>query len=353
MTSHKVVLVTGSMRSGTSSLAGSLKHLGWYVPQPEVPASERNAKGHFEPRWVIEFHKRLMRGALVRPSDGSPRARERVDLYAAEHGLEAELAGWLATQAEPDVVVKDPHAAWLLPLWRAAAESAGRELRILTALRHPAEVGGAQGRTWGEGRRTDAERRVKETSTPAAWLNVALVTEAGSRGARRAFVRYDDLLADWRTALGRVSDQLGLALPLQEDHGLDAFLDPGMRRSQLTWDDIVLPGWLRDLAEDTWQQLGALVEDPEDPAVAPRLESTRVTYDAHYAEAAAVSLDEARYRERRGPAAGAAKRRGRLRSERARRKAAEQRPDLPQRMKRALGQMRGRSRSGNRDATNS
>ena len=37
--STTVVLVTGSMRSGTSSLAGSLKHLGWHVPQPEVPAS--------------------------------------------------------------------------------------------------------------------------------------------------------------------------------------------------------------------------------------------------------------------------------------------------------------------------
>src|SRR4051812_4420667 len=321
--SHTVVLVTGSMRSGTSSLAGSLKHLGWHVPQPEVPASERNAKGHFEPRWVIEFHKRLMRGALVRPSDGSPRARERVDLYAAEHGLEAELAGWLATQAEPDVVVKDPHAAWLLPLWRAAAESAGRELRILTTLRHPAEVVGSQDITWGQGRRTDAERRVKETSNTAAWTNLALVTEGGSRGAPRAFLRYDDLLADWRSSLGAVSERLGLALPLDEDRGLDDFLDPGMRRSQLTWADIVLPEWLRDLAEDTWQQLGALVHDPTDAAVAERLAATRAAYDAHYAEAVAVSLDEARHRERRGAAKGAAKLRGRLRDERARRQAVE------------------------------
>ena len=182
MSEHTVVLVTGSMRSGTSSLAGSLKHLGWHVPQPEVPASERNAKGHFEPRWVIEFHKRLMRGALVRPSDGSPRAEERVTALLEDGVIEAELRDWLAAQGEPHVVVKDPHAAWVLPLWRRAAEAAGRDLRILTALRHPAEVVGSQDSTWGEGRRTDAERRVKETSNTAAWLNVALVTEAGSRG---------------------------------------------------------------------------------------------------------------------------------------------------------------------------
>ena len=48
-----------------------------------------------------------------------------------------------------------------------------------------------------------------------------------------------------------------------------------------------------------------------------------MTYDARYAEAVAVSLDEARHRERRGTAAGAAKLRGRLKAERARRKEAE------------------------------
>ena len=352
-----MVLVTGSMRSGTSSLAGSLKHLGWHVPQPEVPASSRNAKGHFEPRWAIEFHKRLLRGALVRPSDGSPRAEERVTALLDDGTVEAELSEWLTAQAEPRIVVKDPHAAWVLPLWRRSAERAGRDLRILVALRHPAEVVGSQDITWGEGRRTDAERRTKETSNTAAWLNVALVTERGSRDARRAFIRYDDLLTDWRGALRRVSDQLDLALPLDEERGLDEFLDPGMRRSQLTWSDIVLPDWLREQAEATWRQLGALVEDPLDLAAPARLDAIRAAYAARYDEAVAISLDEARHRERRGSAAGAAKIRGRLKTERARRKAAEAEleanPGAGQSAKRALGQILGRSRPGNRDATNS
>jgi len=356
MNDHSVLLVTGSMRSGTSSVAGSLKRLGWHVPQPEVPASPRNAKGHFEPRWVIEFHKRLLRDALVRPSDGSPRAEQRVAALLEDGTVEAELRDWLAAQAEPRVVVKDPHAAWVLPLWQRAAAQAGRDLRVLTALRHPAEVVGSQDITWGEGRRTDAERRVKETSNSAAWLNVALVTERGSRGVPRAFLRYDDLLSDWRAALGRVSAQLDLALPLDEERGLDEFLDPGMRRSQLTWDDIVLPDWLRDLAEDTWRQLGTLVDDPLDRGVPDRLDLTADAYAAHYAEAVAVSLDEARHRERRGTATGAAKIRGRLKAERARRKDAEARLEQGQEgqsTKRALGQILGRSRSGKRDATNS
>src|SRR3954469_2917110 len=132
--SHTVVLVTGSMRSGTSSLAGSLKHLGWHVPQPEVPASARNAKGHFEPRWVIEFHKRLLRDALVRPSDGSPRAHGRVAALLEDGTVEAELRDWLAGQPEPRIVVKDPHAAWVVPLWQRAAAGAGRVLGVLPPL---------------------------------------------------------------------------------------------------------------------------------------------------------------------------------------------------------------------------
>lgn len=363
MSEHTVVLVTGSMRSGTSSLAGSLKQLGWHVPQPEIPASERNAKGHFEPRWVIEFHKRIMRGALVRPSDGSPAALGRVAAYADREGLETELSAWLRQQPQPRVVVKDPHAAWVLPTWRAAAAGAGRDLRTLTALRHPAEVVGSQDRTWGAGRRTDEERRVKETANTAAWLNVALVTEATSRGSARSFIGYHELLDDWRGSLGRVSAQLGLDLPVDDPQraaALDDFLDPGMRRSQLGWDDIVLPAWLRDLAEDAWTQLGALVDDPADAAASARLDELRAAYDGRYAEAVALTLDEARHRERRGSAAGAAKLRGRLREERARRQALEAAASSPgagglraaaQRTKRALGQIRGRSRSGKRSAT--
>ena len=329
--STPLVLVSGSGRSGTSSLAGTLKRLGLHVPQPEVEASETNPRGFYEPQWVIDFHKRHLKELALFNIDSRPAA---VDIVARHVGTglpTGELHEWLSgqlaeyDQAGDQIVVKDPHAFWFAQVWEVVSAELGADLRWLTALRHPAEVVGSQDITWGEGRRSDAERRVKETSNTAAWLNVALVTEQGSRGAPRAFLRYDDLLTDWRTALGRVSDQLGLGLPLEEERGVDDFLDPGMRRSQLTWDDIVLPDWLRGLAEDVWQQLGALVEDPLDPAVPAALDTARERYDAAYAEAVAVSLDEARHRERRGTAGGATKIRGRLRAERARRRRAEER----------------------------
>jgi hypothetical protein len=314
MTENLAVLVTGSMRSGTSSLAGSLKILGLHVPQPEVPASPRNPKGHFEPHWVIRFHKRLLREALTRPSDGSPQAEERVAEAVRAGGMEQELAEWLREQAEPRIVVKDPHAAWLVGTWAAASRTAGRDLRLLTAIRHPAEVVGSQDLTWGH-RRDDDMRRVKETSNVAAWLNVALVTERSGRELDRAFLRYGELIEDWRAALGRASTQLGLGLdtdPERSGHELDEWLDPSLRRSQVSWDDLVVPSWLRDLAEDAWGRLNRLVDDPQDTVATARLDEIRTDYDARYAEAVALTLDEARHRERLGARNAAAKFRPRV-----------------------------------------
>ena len=318
-----LLLVTGSMRSGTSSLAGSLKLLGWHVPQPEVPASPRNPKGHFEPRWVIEFHKRLLREALVRPSDSSPMALDRVEARLDDGTLEAELVTWLAGQSEPRLVVKDPHAFWIVETWRSATARAGLDLRVLTALRHPAEVVGSQDLTWGH-RRDEAGRQVKETSNTAAWLNVALVTEEQGRAGSRAFIRYHDLIADWRSALGKASNQLDLDLDTDDaaaGHELDSWLDPSLQRSHVTWDDIVVPDWLRDLAEDAWQQLNVLVDSPLDDAAMKRLDEIRTLYHQRYAEAVALSLDEARHRERRGARQGAAKVRQRFRARLARERA--------------------------------
>ena len=54
----RLVIVVGSGRSGTSTVAGTLKYLGLRVPPPEIAPNETNPRGFFEPRWVVDFHKR-------------------------------------------------------------------------------------------------------------------------------------------------------------------------------------------------------------------------------------------------------------------------------------------------------
>ena len=79
-TSHasakRLVVVAGSGRSGTSTVAGALHYLGLLVPPPQVEANESNPRGFFEPRWVVDLQSRLLKKARVELTDARPDAFE-------------------------------------------------------------------------------------------------------------------------------------------------------------------------------------------------------------------------------------------------------------------------------------
>ena len=245
-----LVLVSGSGRSGTSSLAGTLKRLGLHVPQPEVEASETNPRGFYEPQWVIDFHKRHLSELALFNIDSRPAAVDLVAHYVESGVPTAELREWLSGQlAAPElvadqIVVKDPHAFWFAQVWEQVTAELDVDLRWLTALRHPAEVVGSRDIAYLSSQSEDL-RLTKETSNVAGWVHAALLTEQAGRGRKRSFVRYTDLLADWRAALGPVQQQLELDfntdLASREHHAVDDFIEPSMRKSQLTWDDVAHP----------------------------------------------------------------------------------------------------------------
>ncbi|MDP2773104.1 MAG: sulfotransferase family protein [Nocardioides sp.] len=289
-----LVLVTGSGRSGTSSLAGTLKRLGLHIPQPEVEASETNPRGFYEPQWVIDFHKGYLKGLGIHNIDSRPGVERLVQELAETGEPGARLTDWLGEQPrDHPLVVKDPHAFWFAEVWRSSCAAADLDLRWLTALRHPAEVVGSRDLAYLQDR-SDELRLVKETSNVAGWVHAALLTERAGRGGLRAFVRYGDLLDDWRTAMRPAAGQLELRdLDLAErpDHPVDDFLEPSMRRSKLTWDDIRVPGWLQEMAEEVWQLLERLVDAPADTEAQDRLDAIGSDYRARYVEAVALTFD--------------------------------------------------------------
>ncbi len=298
-----LVLVSGSGRSGTSSLAGTLKRLGLHVPQPEVEASETNPRGFYEPQWVIDFHKRHLKELALFNIDSRPGAVDLVAAYLASGEPQAELREWLAGQltaperGDDQIVVKDPHAFWFAAAWESVSEELDVDLRWLTALRHPAEVVGSRDIAYLSSQ-SEELRLTKETSNVAGWVHAALLTERVGRGRKRSFVRYADLLADWRTALAPVQEQLELAfdtdLAASAHHPVDDFIEPSMRKSQLTWDDVATPDWLKEMAEEVWQLLGVLTTAPHDEATQDRLDQIHADYTARYADAVALTFDHAR-----------------------------------------------------------
>ncbi len=290
-----LVVVTGSGRSGTSTVAGTLKMLGSYVPQPEIPPNEANPRGYFEPKWTVAFHKKVLAEAGVRTLDGRPVARELMGSVTGREDLLEELRDWFATQLQAhQVVVKDPRIVWLRDMWSTVAADLGAGTRWLTMLRHPAEVVGSRDRHYLAGA-DDGHRLTRETANLAGWVNVGLTNERASRGDRRVFVHYTDMISDWRSAMGVVADRLGLTYDVdladQGHHPVDDFIDVSLRRVQVTLDDLDVPVNLRDIAETVWSGLAALARDPDDAAAMHSLDSAREDYDQLFRHSAALVQD--------------------------------------------------------------
>jgi hypothetical protein len=284
----RLVLVAGAGRSGTSTVAGILQRLGFVVPAPEVGVDDTNPKGFSESQWVVDFHDDLLSHAVVQVSDARPEAWARTRVFARRPGATGLLTRWLeARLAEHDrLVIKDPRLAWFLPLWTEVARGMGVEPAFVTMLRPPAEIVGSK--------RTHYNDRLQDASGVAAWLNMLLGTEQATRGARRVFVRYHDLLGDWEPVIGRVGTCLGLpalATPTDDQRASVAgFVDPTLRRVELTWADLELPERLEAMAHAAWDALDALA-DPgrDDEAGTATLDAGRAAYGAYYHEAELIS----------------------------------------------------------------
>src|SRR5690349_17069402 len=232
-TRRRVVFVVGSGRSGTSTMAGTLRTLGLHVPQPEVVADATNPKGFGEPRWVVDLHTQLLARSNVQVSDARPRAWLDTGTTSGDHATRARVAEWLEGQfaSGDELVVKDPRAAWFLGLWRAAADRCGATSSYVTMLRPVTEVVGSKQTYYG---RMGAGSDQGAVTRTAAWINMMLHTERATRGQQRAFVHYGDLLDDWTQpvfALGEAFDlaavKTAMAVDIAEVH---RFIDPSLRR---------------------------------------------------------------------------------------------------------------------------
>ena len=257
-----LVLITGTGRSGTSTMSGTFHHLGLYVPGPYLGANESNPKGFFESKWAMKFHKEITGAAGINDFDGRPDAFDLAQA-AVTDDMRTRLREFLERESSgrDQVVVKDPRSVWAQRLWHDAAVDVGLDIRYVSMLRHPAEVVGS--RTTYYARPTDdASRWSYETFTVARWINGSLVSERETRGQKRAFVAYHDLLSDWRPVLTGLADDLGLTYDVDvaggEASAVDEFIDPGLRRHSVTWDDLGVPESLQTIAQGIWEDLVAL-----------------------------------------------------------------------------------------------
>ena len=283
-------------------MSGTLQALGMHVPQPEVGADATNPRGFGEPRWIVEFHERLLNRVRVQTADARPQAWFDTGRPAMREVFRNELYEWLAGQfaeaeslesgehPSSELVVKDPRLVWFLGMWRGAAIRCRATPTYITMLRPVTEVVGSKQKYYAG--------KQGEISRTAGWVNVMLHTERATRDSERAFVRYADLLDDWTVPVFELGERLHYAgvqrATAQDLRKVHSFIDPSLRRVQLTWDDVTVPTRLREIAQESWVALDRLADkDGDTPELRASLDGLREAYVAYYAEAELLTQSSA------------------------------------------------------------
>lgn len=293
-----LILVTGTGRSGTSTMAGTLYHLGLDVPGPWYAANESNPKGFFESEWSMDFHKRLCAAADISDVDSRPSSSEDVRAVVTP-AVRGELEEFLRSHADlAQLVIKDPRTIWTQWLWRDVASSLGRETRYVSMLRHPAEAVGSRSSHYNPDE-SRGEHRLFQTMSLARWINNSLTNERGTREEPRSFVRYADLISEWRPVMRGVADDLGLSYPVDPDSAeadtVDDWIEPELRRHTPSWTGMQVPERLVEIAESAWDELNALADHHGVlPGASARLDELNLAFTEQMTDAVNIAHDSIR-----------------------------------------------------------
>jgi hypothetical protein len=235
--------------------------LGCTHPKNLVEANAANASGYWESERLSYFNDDILEAAgsswddwaacapdwITSPMMGGF-AKKAMKMYAEEYG-DAALT-----------VFKDPRLCRLLPFWLPLLRSAKITPYVIHPIRNPKEV---------------ASSLTKRNGTDPYyghlfWLRHVLEAEAGSRGVKRAFVTYNDLMESYSVVVSATQEQLGLQWPRRSartSEEIEAFLTETHRHQRVSdkalLSDPSMLDWLRQTYEIMlkWADQG---EDPED-----------------------------------------------------------------------------------------
>lgn len=226
---RQILFVMGMHRSGTSATTGLLAHLGLWPGRQEdlLPPNDFNPNGYWEHRDVVELNDAALvrTGGWASPGPLRPiRGLTGALLSARREKVLRHMA--LGARPGQPLVVKDPRLCRLLPGWIEDARCAGLEPSVLVMQRDRAAVAHSLVRREG----WDAERAYTLIDTYLHDLDEALAG-VDYRHFRLAF---EDVLRDWRAALGPPGGALSWLLPKHrptpdQDDEADAFLRGGRR----------------------------------------------------------------------------------------------------------------------------
>jgi hypothetical protein len=218
------LVVLGMHRSGTSALAGMLARLGADLPARQMVPTPDNPKGYYESDPLRLLNDRILASAGSSWDDWTriPQGWYDGPRAPAFHAEAREMLG-AEFGNSPFFVFKDPRLCRLWPFWRAVLAAEGVRPLPLLAARHPLEVADSLSRRYG----------MAPSLARLIGLRHQLDAEHDTRGNPRVFVRYDEVLSDWRSVASRIETAAGFVMPRRSplaEAEVDDFLTSGLRR---------------------------------------------------------------------------------------------------------------------------
>ncbi|MCF8719361.1 glycosyltransferase [Nitrospina gracilis] len=232
------VLVVGMHRSGTSALTRTLNLLGC-----DLPRTPSNDPEHWESKVIMALNDAILESGGSFWHDWerfNPGWRDSplVDVFRAR----ARDALLREFGDSPLFVLKDPRICRLLGFWLETVQEMKITPVVVSPIRNPLEVAAS----------LEVRDGIPPSISKLLWLRHVLDAEAASRGHRRIFLRYDDLLVEWQTVTQRLGRRLGLSWPKSStltEMQIEEYLSPARRHHWKKDENILknpgLPGWVR------------------------------------------------------------------------------------------------------------
>jgi hypothetical protein len=251
----RVIVVLGMHRSGTSVITRSLQVLGVTLGDRLMLPHAINPKGFWEDVDVNELNIQMLKALGSDWHYLAPIEQDDVDALR-EKGFIASATDLLRRKVGDSLVFgfKDPRVAKLLPFWKAAISHCGLKAGYVLTLRHPLSVVDSLRRGMG----FDAEKSY------ILWLGHVITSVAGTVDENRVIVDYDRMMQSPARELGRIANQLGLAIDPDALHDYKSnFLDPALRHSAYSLGDLSQDSACPPLVRDVYSILLDVAADKQ------------------------------------------------------------------------------------------
>ena len=264
--SRTCILVLGMHRSGTSAITRVLNLMGAELPQNIMGPGIGNEVGHWEPENLVLLHDQLLSEL-----DSAWDDWQSIDLNELTEERYLYYKNRLQTQIKEEYkdaklfVLKDPRVCKILPLYKELLEEINVEIKVVAQFRNPIDVMDS----------LQSRDEMLASDASLLWLQYVLNSEKNCRDIERIFIKYDDVINDWRACYQTITNCLDVQWPYTRDEietQVDKFISPDHRHHNHEDEEVLSDPLLRQWVGEAYSALLVLQTNPNSENAQKRLD---------------------------------------------------------------------------------